>query len=376
MSGGSLSLNTGNLEDIVDLAFHDDEPKRYIPVSSAHVSGVNYLNIGEPGLEFLKGLHDSGLKFTVRTTINPGCFDFEDPKWQRCNPALIEKQRMIAGTLEEMGALVTLSCTPYMDTVVPQPGDHLAWAESSAVLYANSVMGAWSNKESGISAIASAVLGRTAYVGVHKPEGRVPHYSISYDGSISNEVQAGALGFAIGSVVGDSVSKFRCQELSNATYVRQFLAALGTSGSAPMIIIEGITPGCEIEDERGVEMIRLADEDVQRVVEKMSSDKEPEAFVLGCPHLTGDELFDVMRRSPQMRDIPTYAFTSRASSSVMNLSKLSGQLKLIRDSCVLWCGLKASGYKTVATNSVKAAYYLKTTFGLDVKLVSLMVEKT
>lgn len=365
----TLSIGTNDLEEILALAFHENDEKRFIPVSSVHVSGVNYYNIGDVGFDFLRSLYESGLKFITKATINPGCSDLIDVEWQGCDPNLVRKQMEVVKIFENMGAIVSLSCAPYFDVNIPQRGDHLAWAESSAVLYANSVIGAWTNKESGISALASGILGKTAYVGVHKKEGRLPELVISYEGSISNEVEAGALGFAIGRIVEDKIFRLKSQVVFNRTNLRHFLAALGTSSSTPMTYIDRITPteGCEV---LAREEISISRDEVQRVIDRMSSDKEPEAYVVGCPHLSHDELSNLIKCSLSHEGLPIYAFTSRSTPN-LQFAHGHNNLKIIKDSCVLWCGLKSMRYKTVATNSVKAAYYLKNVFGLDVKLVSL-----
>jgi predicted aconitase len=366
-----LAIDTRVLEEILSLAFTEDEKRDFIPVSSVHISGVNYYNIGDPGLEFLRSLEESGLKFVVKTTINPGCSDLVDVEWQGCDPSLVHKQKEIVEIFESMGAKISLSCTPYLDVNKPKPGDHLAWAESSAVLYANSVIGAWTNKESGISALASGILGKTAYVGVHRKECRIPQYTIVYEGGISDEVEAGALGFAVGRVVNDKIFILKCPELYKLSHVRQFLAALGTSGSAPMAYINHISSK-ELHDTiRPSEEISISHDEVIKVVEELSSDKEPEAFIIGCPHLSYEELSRLIEYPLSRIRLPVYSFTSRSTASEIVFTRRHENLKVIKDSCVLWCGLKYLKHKTVATNSVKAAYYLKNVFGLEVKLMSL-----
>lgn len=367
-----MAIDARILEEILDLAFSDYEEREFIPVSSVHVSGINYYNIGDPGLEFLRSLDEAGLKVVVKTTINPGCSDLIDVEWQVCDPDIVSKQKEVVKIFENIGAKISLSCTPYLDVNIPKLGDHLAWAESSAVLYANSVIGAWTNKESGISALASGILGKTAYTGLHRESGRIPQYTITYEGTISDEVEAGALGFAIGKLVKDKIFIFKSTSLCKSAHIRHFLAALGTSGSTPMVYIDRITPTEVYPMSPPPEKISVSCDEVKKVIEELSSDKEPEALVIGCPHLSREELSTLIECSHPGMGLPVYAFTSRSVASSTSLfARSHDNLKIVKDSCVLWCGLKNLKYKTVATNSVKAAYYLKNVFGLDVKLISL-----
>src|SRR5206468_658431 len=128
---------------------------RLVPITSAHVSGASYKMIGDPGLEFLEDFAESA-RVSVPTTVNPLGTDLA--QWQELGvPATFaEKQGRIARAYEAMGVRPTYSCTPYLLGVRPGFGEHIAWAESSAVCFANSVLGARTNREGGPAALASS----------------------------------------------------------------------------------------------------------------------------------------------------------------------------------------------------------------------------
>ncbi len=145
---------------------------RLILVSSAHVSGVSYKTLGDAPAEFLKALSDAEVKVKTKATLNPQSVD-QEYLCKKLPENLCKKQREILGYFEKMGFENSLTCTPYyLET--PRKNSHLAWAESSAVVYANSVIGAWTNREGGPSALAAAIIGKTPDYGVHQSENRQP----------------------------------------------------------------------------------------------------------------------------------------------------------------------------------------------------------
>jgi predicted aconitase len=148
--------------------------ERMIPVCSVQVAGVSYDNLGDAGLQFLAEMADGGGWVRVLTTLNPAGMDREN--WPELGiPAdFAEKQELVLETFSRMGVSPTCTCTPYLAGNLPEQGDHLAWSESSAVCYANSVLGARTNREGGPSALAAALTGRTPNYGMHIPENRLP----------------------------------------------------------------------------------------------------------------------------------------------------------------------------------------------------------
>ncbi len=139
--------------------------ERMVPVTSVQIAGVSYDNLGEAGLEFLHEMADGGGKARVLTTLNPAGMDVEN--WQALGiPAGLCRQPAAGDrSLRPHGRAVTCTCTPYLAGNMPRFGEHIAWAESSAVCYANSVLGARTNREGGPSALAAALTGRTPAYG-------------------------------------------------------------------------------------------------------------------------------------------------------------------------------------------------------------------
>lgn len=372
------SISSRTLRKILESV--QSERKRYVKISSAHLSGISYLNIGDAGLEFLEDLRRLGLKFKVRTTINPGCVDFDSTA--ECDSEIVEKQSRIVRSLRAMGAVESLTCTPYLFDNPLKKNQKMAWAESSAVLYANSIIGASTNKEGSLTALASAILGYAAQTGVHLQNGRKPEILFEYNNDLKNELDYGLLGYVMGLKAGAKIPYLRLKKyVGNILYYKQLLASFGTSGAAPIVWIENLTPGFsrvkkprrkivlgrrELEKERRI----LSEETIPYHGEKL-------IFVTGCPHMSLEEIEDFCEalRSVNRLSVEAWVFTSRGTySEAFQKGLLSNLLekraRVFKDSCVMCCRLR-KGETYVMTNSVKAAYYLRGSFKLKTALKPL-----
>ena len=129
---------------------------------------------GRPDLQFLSEMAEGGGRVRVLTTLNPAGMDIENWPALGIPPEFAEKQLRVLEAFSRMGVTTTCTCTPYLTGNLPQFGEHLAWSESSAVCYANSIIGARTNREGGPSALAAALTGRTPEYGLHLAENRLP----------------------------------------------------------------------------------------------------------------------------------------------------------------------------------------------------------
>ncbi|MDH5703102.1 MAG: aconitase X catalytic domain-containing protein, partial [Aigarchaeota archaeon] len=145
--------------------------ERMVEVNSVQVAGVSYANLGEPGLEFLAEMAEDG-KARVLTTINPAGMDLENWTQLGIDPDFAKNQGRVIKAFQTMGIVTTCTCTPYLVGNLPLFNEHIAWSESSAVCFANSIIGAKTNREGGPSALAAALTGRTPMYGLHLDENR------------------------------------------------------------------------------------------------------------------------------------------------------------------------------------------------------------
>ncbi len=173
------------------------------------IAGVSYKNLGDAGVEFLSHWAAEGARMRVAATLNP--MGMERGKWQSwgIQSGFATPQLSVIDAFEAMGVTPTMSCTPYLfPGFKPQRGDALAWAESSAVAFANSVIGARSNREGGPSAIAAGIVGRTARYGYHLDENRRANWLVEVRTPLKSVADFGALSYTVGKTVGNGVPWF------------------------------------------------------------------------------------------------------------------------------------------------------------------------
>jgi len=363
MLSGSLGEGVAlAMETVVKVAEVLGAPK-LVKISSAHISGVSYRNLGEEGVEFLEELAAKGARFSVPTTVNPAGFDLEAHSEMGVGEEEYELQMRIVRALVSMGARVTLSCTPYLISP-PSFGEHLAWAESNAVLYANSVVGARTNREGGPLSVLEAIVGRAPYVGLHADEGRAPTVVVNASGVKSFVEETGAvsaLGYLLGAEVKRGVPLLANapRNIAHPGNLRLFLAAVGAASSIGMVLIENVSP--EFRRVEGLEEIPLEEGELEGVLERWSGE-EFDAVVLGCPHLSPGELAELASRMKGRRvKRQVLVFTSRwaASRAADAVAALKGNgVKVYADTCMVVGNLSALGIRRCATDSAKAAYYL------------------
>ncbi len=179
-----------------------------VEIVSAQIAGVSYKTIGDAGLEYLEELAKEGAQVVVPSTLNPAGVDLDRGPELGFPTEFTEKQLLIVEAYRKMGISTTCTCTPYLVGNVPLLGSHVAWSESSAVCYANSVLGARTNREGGPGALSAAICGRTPNYGYHLDQGRVPNLLVDVETPLKG-ADYGALGYLVGKNVGNGVPYFR-----------------------------------------------------------------------------------------------------------------------------------------------------------------------
>ena len=322
------------------------EAEKLIPIKSAHISGISYQNIGEEGLEWLKSLD---VKFVVKTTLNPAGMDLERWREMGLSEEFAKKQIEVIEVLKRMGAELTLTCTPYY-VYKPNLGDHLAWAESSAVVYANSVLGAMTNRESGISALASAVIGKTPYYGLHVKENRKPDVLVR----VECDCNVSALGYKIGSEL-DGIPLFEFKRKISNDELKALGASLASTGNVAMFHVKEQTP--EWND------FEIPNEKIVIDNFELKLDCEPDLIALGCPHLSREELLEIYKLVDRFKGKvkkEVWLFTSRHVYDELKdvVEKLeSRDIKVFKDTCMV-VSPATERFECVMVNSGKALTYL------------------
>src|SRR5438876_652889 len=332
--------------------------QRLVRIGSAHVSGASYKLMGDAGLGFLEDFARDAT-VAVPTTVNPLGTDLAQWRDLGVPPEFAEKQDRIARAYVAMGIQPIFSCTPYLLGIRPKFGEHLAWAESNAVCFANSVLGARSNRESGPSALASAVVGATPDYGLHTDRGRVPTVVVTVD-TKPRGIDFSLIGLVAGERVGDGLPFFRGFR-GNETDLKWLGAALASSGSCAMFHLEGVTPEARKARVKGLKSVRITRVDLTAAKQAHTDGTEAEMIGLGSPQLSAEELQEIARKVERRPPrIPVWVFTSRVvrdanPEAVAAVERTGG--RVLADTC-LEVTLLEHRFGTVATPSGKGAYYL------------------
>lgn len=334
---------------------------RLIPIESAHVSGVSYKTLGDAPIEFLEALANSNAKAKAKATINPHSFDTTHLA-PRLDKSLVEKQQRILKLFKKMDFTNSSTCTPY-HLKKPRKSAHLAWAESSAVVYANSVLGSWTNREGGPSALAAAIIGKTPNYGMHKAENREPEVLIKMENRLKDETDFGALGIFLGKTLKDEIPLIKGLENTTNDCLKQLGAAIATTGMINMYHLN--TQKRNIK----TETISINWKDIERTKENLTTaaqDAKPDLIFIGCPHCSLNEIKQIAEyigNKKAKREIELWICTSRhikekAKNYIQKIEN-SGA-KVITDTCAVVTWTNKLGIETIMTNSAKTAYYAPT----------------
>jgi len=335
-----------------------------IPVSSSQVAGVSYKSIGDPGVEFLEDYAGKGATVKIVTFLNPAGMDIED--WQRLNvPAgFAQKQLRIMDAFKRMGVVVSATCTPYLAGNLPRFREHIAWSESSAISFSNSVIGARTNREGGPSALAAALCGVTPNYGLHLDENRKAQVAVQVDAKLEDSADYGALGYVVGKQVKNRIPYFRGIKGADSDQLKALGASMAASGAVALYHVEDITPEAHLMDTKGLETLSVSEKDLDETFSKLSTGKEADIVILGCPHSSLKEIMAVARKLEGKKlKKPLWICTSRMVKEAANRMGFTEVIesaggKLVADTCMVVAPIEDMGYKTTAVNSGKAANYL------------------
>ncbi|MCX8173107.1 MAG: aconitase X catalytic domain-containing protein [Thermoplasmata archaeon] len=337
---------------------------KMIPVSSAQVAGVSYKSIGDPGLEFLEDIAGKGARVSVLTFLNPAGMDIESWKELGFPEDFVEKQLRIIEAFKKMGIVISATCTPYLSGNLPRFREHVAWSESSAVSFANSVLGARTNREGGPSALAAAILGRTPNYGFHLDENRKPDMHVAVNVELRTDADFGALGYFVGKIVKDRVPYFTGIKHAGVDSLKALGAAMAASGAVALYHAHGLTPEAKDYSPEGLDTISFGEKELTETYQNLNSGEEPDILILGCPHSSLNEIRTVamLVEGKRLRK-PMWVCTSRAVKELairMGYDEIirSAGGKIVADTCTVVAPVEEMGFKTIAVNSGKAANYL------------------
>lgn len=352
---------------------------RLIPIASTQISGVSYKTLGEHGLQWIESLAPA--KAAVPSTLNPAGMDLS--LWREmCVPAeFAEKQMRVIKAYERLGILPLCSCTPYLSSMAPRFGEHVAWSESSAVCYVNSYLGARTNREGGPSALASALTGLTANYGLHLDENRCPTVVVEVRSELKGLSDYSALGYHVGKVLQQGTPYLRGINLLGSDEAKAVSAAAAASGGIALFHVEGFTPEAQNFPLSGLERLQVDAKDLRRVYEELttSRSKEIDLVAIGCPHASLNELRTaaaLLKGRKVSSSTKLWFFTSLTTKALAQRLGVTQEIeeaggKVYTDCCMVVAPLEQMGFKSMAVNSAKAALYAPTASKVDVVFATL-----
>ena len=333
--------------------------EKLIPVDSAHVSGVSYKTLGDAPIEFLRALADADARVRTRTTLNPQSFD-SHYLGKKLPKHLQEPQLDILKQFERMGLTQSLTCTPYY-LQRPKRGSHHAWAESSAVVYANSLLSAWTNREGGPSALAAAIIGKTPDYGIHKAENQQPNVKVEIETKLQNETELGALGILLGKTVGDKIPALKGLPATSKDRLKQLCAAIAATGMANMLHFDWSRT-------KETEKMSVDSYQIKQTIEELSTaaTNQPDLVFLGCPHCSLNEMKRIaqltegkkVRAGTELWVCTSCHIRQIAGEYVKKIERAGGHV--LDGVCTVVSWTEKLGIETIMTNSAKTAYYAPT----------------
>ncbi|MCX6687553.1 MAG: aconitase X catalytic domain-containing protein, partial [Methanoregula sp.] len=325
--------------------------------------------IGKYGLEWLEQLD---ARAVVPAILNP--IGMSRERWQEMgvDRDFADRQMAVIAAYERLGIRLECTCTPYYLSPVHY-GDHLAWSESSAVSYANSVIGARTNREGGPAALAASIIGKTPCYGLHLAANRTPQLvvDVATGGRDLSTAHYGALGYLAGKRIGNRIPYFRTIR-PDADGLKALGAAMAATGAVALYHVERVTPeASRIRfDTSGLETIRIDMCEIEEVFSQAAVD----AVAVGCPHCSPDELKTIaLLLSGKNVKIPFYVFAARAvidanRDTVAAIEK-SGA-RVYADTCMVVSPVMER-YPAIMVNSGKALAYVPDMCGAVVRMGTL-----
>jgi predicted aconitase len=355
--------------------------ERLIPVSSVQIAGVSYDNLGEAGLDYLSEMAEDG-RTQVLTTLNPAGMDLLEWKKHGISEDFAINQQRVVDAFERMGVITTCTCTPYLIGNLPHYGEHIAWAESSAVCFSNSVIGALTNREGGPSALASALTGKTAEYGLHLQKNRVAQVKYTVETHLKESDDFGLLGFIIGERTGKKIPYITGIDSATMEQLKSFSASVATYGGVAIFHMEGITPNKTIIPETTEVITR---EDLNEARTQLDDEEADIDFIsVGCPHASIKEIATIaeMLDGKQVTKGKTVWITTAKPTKDLAIKmgfydkiENAGAF-LVSDACCAVAPLKGR-FTGLMTDSAKACFYArgKNKFKTEIRTVEECIKE-
>jgi predicted aconitase len=359
---------------IVQMAQFHNAP-RLLEISAAHIDSSVYMGLA--GLEFAERLADLGAKVVVPSTTNVSALD--EHNWEDWDVppeyAGNAHRQMIAYT--KMGCRPTWTCAPYQVELTPKFGQQIAWGESSAIVFANSVLGARTARYPDLMDICAAITGRVPEAGLHLTENRAGQLILDLAEIPANLQAEGSFYPVLGTLLGQ-IADNNIPVINNlvATPSEDDLKAMGaasaSAGAVALFHIVGVTPEAPTleaacQGRTDVKTVRVTMEMIRSAwqVLTQATGKELDMVILGSPHFSLAEFKQLVPLVVGKKAHPSVKFLITSSRAMAMLAQKAGFLQPLKefgaeitvDTCILVSPMLPKTIKRLMTNSGKYAYY-------------------
>jgi hypothetical protein len=360
---------------------------RLVPIVSSHIDGALYH--GDSGTYFAEKLAAEGGRVAVPATLNVGGLDLIHPGRVTYDAHRAGMARRMMDAYVALGCRPSWTCAPYQFGHRPAKGEHVAWGESNAICFVNSVLGARSHRYGDFLDIACALAGRAPHVGLHRDENRRATVFVDA-GGLSERLKRApefypVLGTWLGGAIGGAVAVIEGLPADTGEDALKALgAAAASSGGVGLFHVAGVTPeaptaAAALGGTAPDATIRLAPDMLRRARDRLSTatGDRLDAVALGSPHFSEAEFRALEALLPARRfAVPFYVCTAREQVARLEREGRRPALDaagviLVADTCVVVAPILPAGGGVLMTNSGKFAHYTPATTGYEVVFGSL-----
>ncbi len=360
-----------------------------LDISAAHIDSTIY--IGESGMEYAERLAELGARVVVPTTLNvSGLDEHHWQEWPVPNEWASNAHRQMLA-YQSMGAVPTWTCAPYQTVYRPVFGQQISWGESNAIVFANSVIGARTERYPDLLDICCAITGRAPAAGLHLTENRAGEILLNLV-DIPSELEEAdvfypVLGHLVGKLAGDRIPVILGLGTNpTSDQHKAFGAASATSGQVALYHMVGITPEATtletaFQGKTPRFSIDITMADLISAKHELTTDSSSklDMVALGCPHFSLDEFSNLVQLIEGKNKNPAVQMQITSNRDMIKQAKSLGYYdKLARfgakftvDTCILATPMLGPEIKTLMTNSGKYAYYTPGLLGKNIVFGSL-----
>jgi len=383
--GHALEIAMSALVKLGDMYSAD----RMIKIDNVHVDASTYGGIHEAGLQFCRRLVKGGAVFRVPTTLCISAIDFDLWRELQVPNSFASKQMRLAEAYAKMGALPTWTCAPYQYGSGVRFGQNIAWAESNAIAFANSIVGARTNRFADLIDVCAGLVGKVPRFGLYLDQNRKGQVLFSLRKTSKEHLGCedyAALGHYVGATVVQKIPVIEgLPTHASVDQLKSFAAAAAASGSVALFHMVGLTPEARtakeaLRNDVAEETVSVGNEELKDTCMKLSTIREgrPDCIFLGCPHYSVEQIGEVvafLKGRKVRKNVQLWVFTSRMAKT---LARSRGYVetfeasegKVLADTCPLHLPLQRWNFQTMATDSAKMAHYAPSIIETDVLFAS------